>query len=293
MSDHQQYVDILPFYAAGQLSETECAALEAHLLDCASCREELRQWRQISAAVTQSNLALVAPPDLADKALQSLHQRSLTGMLQHTWQLLRVQARLVVPELWPAAAIVMVIGVLAAWIAQKQEVIYFLAPMVAAGCLAVISGPDHDPAVELTFSTPTPQAVILMARMTLVTAFNLILALAASAFVLPIVPAELLSGLMLSWLGPLLFLSALALLLSQWMGAGNALVVAYSLWLLRFIPFPPPGVVISSPVVESVLAAYQQFWGSTPLLLGLGVLLLGVAFWSANHNPGLNSQSAG
>ena len=293
MMNHQQLIDNLPFYATGQLDEAESAELRAHLLACADCREELRLWQQIGAAVVESSQGVTAPPDLAVKALETVRSRSLPGMLQHAWQLLRVQARLVVPELWPAAAAVMAIGVAAAWIAQKQEVIYFLAPMIAAACLAVISGPDHDPAVELTCSTPTPQAEILMARMTLVTAFNLVLAVAASLFVLPIVPEGLLSGLVVSWLGPLAFLSALSLVLSQWMGAGNALVAAYALWLVRFIPLFSPGAQVFPPAVESVLAAYRQFWNSTALLFGLGALLLAAALWTANHNTKLTSQAAG
>jgi WD40 repeat protein len=48
---HNHYRDLLPFYVKGLLSPEECARLGRHLDQCATCREDVRQWRQVAAAV--------------------------------------------------------------------------------------------------------------------------------------------------------------------------------------------------------------------------------------------------
>ncbi|NWF69090.1 MAG: zf-HC2 domain-containing protein [Chloroflexi bacterium] len=48
---HQQWEDLLPFYAAGTLDASERAALEQHLAGCELCRQALMEWRVIGDAV--------------------------------------------------------------------------------------------------------------------------------------------------------------------------------------------------------------------------------------------------
>lgn len=50
---HTYWLDQLPFYAAGQLSAAERAALERHLQGCDSCRAAAEQWKRIAAGVRQ------------------------------------------------------------------------------------------------------------------------------------------------------------------------------------------------------------------------------------------------
>jgi hypothetical protein len=98
-----------------------------------------------------------------------------------------------------------------------------------------------------------------------------------------IIPPELLGTLILGWLGPMTFLSALALLLPLWIGTGNAIGIAYGLWLLQYIPYKSLGTWMVSPDWSSMIYAYQQFWQSPLLLLALSVLLFGTALWFANR----------
>jgi len=113
--------------------------------------------------------------------------------------------------------------------------------------------------------------------MTLVSAFNLALALAASLVFLAIVPPELFESLILAWLGPMTFLSALALLLSIWFGTTPALLVCYGGWLLQYQSLQ----LISLPSLGRLSELYQQFWHSGPLLFALAAALSAAALLSA------------
>jgi hypothetical protein len=170
-----------------------------------------------------------------------------------------------------------------AFLSGHAEVVRVLSPLVAAASLAVIYGPEHDPAVEMALATTTSPRQILLARLTLVYGYNLLLALAASLGLLAMVPAEMLGQLILGWLGPMTFLSALALVLSLWIGTTNAVAVAYGAWLVHLVA---GGILISSDALVSVqtmplLAAYQQFWNSPLLLLALAAVLASWAVWRA------------
>jgi hypothetical protein len=124
---------------------------------------------------------------------------------------------------------------------------------------------------------------VLLARLSLVSGYNLLLALAATIALLVIVPPELLGTLILGWLGPMTFLSALALLLSLWIGTGNAIAIAYGLWIVQYVPYKMMGAWMASPGWSSIILAYQRFWQSPMLLLSLSILLFGFALWFANR----------
>jgi hypothetical protein len=185
--------------------------------------------------------------------------------------------------MWPASAAVMALGAIVALISNHVEFIYFVAPLVAAASLAILFNPEHDPALELTLSTPTSPWKVLLARLSIVSGYNLLLALAATIALLVIVPPELLGTLILGWLGPMTFLSSLALLLSLWIGTSNAIVIAYGLWIVQYVPYRLAGAWMVSPGWVSFITTYQQFWQSPTLLLSLSILLFGLALWFANR----------
>ncbi len=292
MNEHERLEELLPLYAAGQLDKQERAEVEGHLAGCAECQADYAVWMEVSTAISTASRATVAPPVLAERALERIHARPpLQSAFMRAWQLLQAQAPLVQHELWPACAAVMALGVAVALLAEKEGVIRFIAPMVAAASLAAIYGPEHDPATELALATPTSPWKILLARLTLVSGYNLLLALIASLALLAIIPLDLFGALILAWLGPLTFLSALALLLSLWIGTGNAVTIAYGLWLAQYIqPAPAIGIWKLSPGGAALLSAYQRFWQNPSLLLLFSLLLLGIALTSANRSERVLSQ---
>ncbi len=195
-------------------------------------------------------------------------------------------------EIWLASALVVGLGYIAALVSAHSEFVYALAPLVAAGCVSLIYGPENDPAFELALSTPTSPRQILLARLVLVFGYNLGLVLAAALALLPVLAGHplqmtqhlgpMLGTLILSWLAPMTFLSAAALALSLWIGAPNAVTATYIIWLVYLLSGPlrsPQAGLHLSPAVLELMTAYRNFWQNTGMLLACSALLFAAAVW--------------
>lgn len=277
------WAERLAEYAAGTLPEWERRAVAEHLAGCAACRQELAFWQDVGAAVVAESLALPAPPaDLVEGALART-QRRRASPFARAWALLAAQVPLVRQELWLATALVMALGYLAAVLlqggSQSGNIIASLAPLVAAVGLAMIYGPENDPALELALATPTSPRQVLLARVAAVFGYDLLLGLVASMGLVAVVPAELLGDIVLGWLAPMAFLSALALVLSMVIGTANAVTAATILWLGRglaaVLPLGDP--TVSESAFVATLQAYARFWHSPATLLALAAALVAVA----------------
>ncbi|MBN8654686.1 MAG: zf-HC2 domain-containing protein [Anaerolineae bacterium] len=269
-------------YAANQLNESERADFEKHLAGCASCQADLTLWRALANEVIASDSAVPAPVHLADSALEAIHAPSkLTRAFKGTAQLLQMQLLLMHNELWIGSAALMFIFLAMALIVARVEVLHFFVPMIAAGTVTLIYGAEHDPAAELTFATPISPWKILLARLTLVSAYNVFLALCATVGLLLILPPQALGELILGWLAPMTFLSALALLLSLWIGTSNALFISYTLWAAQFLALTSIGEWFA--FLDPWLESYRQFWNDPALLFLFGFALVLFALWSAGR----------
>ncbi len=279
--NHEEQVTL---YAANQLDEAERAHFEEHLTNCAECQADLQLWKAVAEEIVASDSAEAAPAQLAERALERIHQPTAPLLaFRRVFQLLHSQTFLVQREMWPATASVMALGVMVALVSGHAEFIYFIAPLIAAASLSILFGPEHDPAYELALSTPTSSWKLLLARLSIVSAYNLMLAMIAILVLMLAFPPDWLSRLALGMLAPMAFLSALALLLSIWIGAGNAIIIAYTLWLMQYVPYHLFGTWMASPAWKSFILAYCGFWQSPMLLLALSVPLLIVVLWSANR----------
>lgn len=282
--NHTRFETLLPLYAAGRLAGAEREAVEAHLPGCSVCQAELELWQAVAGEIGAANRPLAAPPAVLERALEQIQApRRPAAALRHAWNLLYAQALVVQREMWPTTAAIMALGVIVALLSRHLEFVYFITPLVAAASLSTLCSAENDPAYELTRATPTSGWKVLLARLSLVSAYNLLLALAALLVLMFFAPPGLLGTLAVGLLAPLAFLSALALLLAQWLGAGNAIGLTYVLWIAQFVPYRFIGRWMEAPAWEGVLDAYRQFWQSPLLLLALTVLLLAAALWSANR----------
>ncbi len=72
MSTHSQISDLLPAYALGILDPQEQIEVEAHLAECAVCREALRSHEEVTAALAFSVPPLIPPPSLKQHILASV-----------------------------------------------------------------------------------------------------------------------------------------------------------------------------------------------------------------------------
>ncbi len=284
--------ELLPQYAAGTLSEQERRAMDEHLAACPACRAELAFWQEVGAAVVAENAALPAPPPaLLEDALARLPRRR-PNPFARAWALFTAQVPLVRQELWLASALVMAVGYLAAILqggSRSGSIVAALAPLVAAVGLAMIYGPENDPALELALATPTSPRQVLLARVVVVFGYDLLLGLAATAGLIAVVPAALLGQIVLGWLAPMAFLSALALVLSIVIGAGNAVTAAAGLWLGRGMAtgLRLGDVTASKAAFTTALQAYAAFWHSPALLLALATALVVVALVLAGRQERL------
>ncbi|RLE23253.1 MAG: anti-sigma factor, partial [Acidobacteria bacterium] len=58
--NHQEILENIPLYVAGELSPSEQAEMDTHLKNCESCRMELEEFRKMEGMLEQ--LRLPDPP---------------------------------------------------------------------------------------------------------------------------------------------------------------------------------------------------------------------------------------
>lgn len=201
------------------------------------------------------------------------------------WLLLRAQLRVVRREIWMATFLVMVLGMLVTLTTYQATAsgdtlpFVMFAPLIAALGVAFLYGEDVEQAFELEFATPTSPRLLLLARMTLVFGFNLLLGLLASVVMAVTHTDVSLWPLIASWLAPMAFLSMLAFLLSvlarePLLGA----IVALGVWAVQSLHWFTAQT--GTPVVSwldyfpDLLASHVQ-----PYLLILALTFGLVALW--------------
>ncbi len=287
----------LPALLNGTLGPAETAAARAHLAVCPACRRELAEWEAIASAA--GLLATAAPPArvpaavwaaIGDERPAARPDRSAWRLASLAWQLLLGQIPFVRGAIWTASAVTMVAGCLVAVLLSHAPeagvVLAMVAPLVAALGVAFVYGPDNDPGLELSLATPTPPQMVLAARLALVYGFDLALAVLA-ALVLAAQGGTDLVPLISLWLGPMLFLSALTLVLSLLWGSTVALIAAMGLWLLRLIVALDSGHSLDLGVFTELGGT---FWQRTPLLIALTALLLLLALFRAPRQERFSLQ---
>jgi hypothetical protein len=283
--------DALAAYAAGVLAGPERAAAEAHLLECASCRAELAGWAALAEATAKPD---ATPPDPAAAVRAALTRAALDPQapparprrLRFAAALLLAELRLVRPSVWVASVLVMACAValaLSGGSGAGATVLSLVAPLVAVAGVAGVYGPERDPAFEALAVTATSPRVVLLARVTLVFAYDLALAAEASAVVHLGGPHTGLVSLVTGWLGPMTLLSALCLLLAMWVGPNLAISVAGSLWVLRVLTVGVP------QLGEGWLAtAMREVWATNPgtVAATLALLVAALALSRQHLRPG-------
>jgi hypothetical protein len=277
----------LPQFAAGLLSAAEAAEVEAHLRECPACRADLSLWSALAGGVREAYGEPEASPDLADRSLRRIRVlgRKPPAPVRAA-QLLAAQIPVIRREIWSVSALVILLGFLVALTGEKAAVLREVAPMVAAAGIALLIGPQNDPTEELTRAVPVSRRQILLARVALVFGFNLMLAGAASVGLFPMLPQALWGGLILAWLGPMAFLSSLALLFSLWMRTVGAVALVYAVWLSQLV-LPGMDSLFGwsgrFAAAGSLLAAYGRFWNSPAVLLTASIVVFAVVFWLAGR----------
>ncbi len=280
---------------------TEDLDSETQAADLLPTVERLQTWRApIPTPADTARLLATLTPTLPSRprSFSPFHLLSSSPLLlfSSALLLLRSQLYIVHREIWAASALVMMLGAGMSILIPSEGgtlpdgsptpdgfALALVAPLVAAMGISFLYGPGVDPAVEIEEATPVTQRQILLARLTLVFGFNLLLGLLASvgillAGIVGLTAPVSLPALIGLWLAPMTSLSALALFLTVLTGDSLAGVVAsLGLWMMQaFRTFAPPEPI---PLfLPDLLAPEIRPWLWT-LALCLGVL----AFWLAGR----------
>lgn len=266
--------------------EPDVDRLRRALLDSGESPEEAESLAQV-ARFLRHLPAVSAPSDVAMR-LQQLGPsiRPITR-----WERLRdwpplvlmlSQVRVIQQEIWWASALVLILGTFVTLSMPAGSGVIplaVIAPVVAAIGVALLYDDDIALMLELESSTPTSPRILLLARLTLIFGFDLMLALAGS-IALSLARADyLLMPLVLSWLAPMTFLSGLAFLLSVLMRESMA---AYGLTLLLWLMH----VIFRTSNIDPLLRAWIALPGlenpqNQPLLFVSAVMCIIAALWWA------------
>jgi len=208
------------------------AKLEEDLGSVAEARALLPLIGKITRPVEPpSRLATQA---LVERLKRELPQRHRRWHVQQA--LLLSQFRIIQRELWLASFMLMMLG-LGLTLTQADSLLFaMIAPFVAAGGVAFLYNEVDASIEELENSTPTPAALLLLARLMLLFVFDLGLALAGSVVLAIILPNVSLIPLIEAWLAPMAFLSCLAFFLSVvLLDTFAALLFSLTLWAAHLL----------------------------------------------------------
>jgi hypothetical protein len=150
---HQQVQTLLPWYMNGTLDAGELAAVEAHLADCAECREDLAMERMIG----QDMAALPLDVERGWAAMRGRIERTPAPApmpvpeehgnvvpLRRTWLQRSVPVRWALAAQAAAAVLIVGAGRLMLPVAAPEPLYHALgsAPRIAPGNMVVIFRPD-------------------------------------------------------------------------------------------------------------------------------------------------------
>lgn len=234
--------------------------------------KRLRRWQAPDTVNTSALLSV-----LATQMPRKLSRRERL-LSWYPLLLLRTQARVVSREILLASALVITLGVLVTLASSEfggMTTFGVLAPMVAAVGIALLYDRDAERLLELEDTTRTSARQLLLARLTLVFGFDLLLGLIGSV-ILVLFRSELsLMPLVLSWLAPMTFLSGLAFFLSVLLlETMYAATFSLSLWVFHLFLREINASGGIWDVLVNLTAPEIR-----PLLMTLGVLLAAVGIW--------------
>jgi anti-sigma-K factor RskA len=159
---HEELEELLGVYALDALDDDERRQVDDHLLSCPRCRAELASYREVAAMLGNSaaDTPATAPDELWDRISASLLDEPPILSPLHGLRSRRQRAGWLVPLGAVAAALIIVVGLLAAKVINLDHQVTTLSGQ--AGVAKVISNPSHQ-TVELTSaSKPWRVTVVLL-----------------------------------------------------------------------------------------------------------------------------------
>jgi hypothetical protein len=197
--------------------------LQRALLDGGANEQEAEEWAESLDTMLSKNPLPLLKPEKQTALLMLMKQelpapKSLKERILESYPiaLLLSQVRVIQREIWWASAFIMMIGVLVTLSPNGDLLFSFatLAPIVAAASVGMLFDSDFRAMLDLEETSRASARLLLLARLTLVFGFNLLMALLCSVFLAIFDSETLLLPLISSWLAPMTFLSGLAFFLA-------------------------------------------------------------------------------
>jgi hypothetical protein len=218
----------LACYLDRRLAEAAASSVEAHLLSCGDCRDQLRQLAN-SAQRSVHDRTWEALADYVDMPSTGVTARLLGRFLpNHLVRLLSATSTMGAAW-WTSGTAVLVLALLMAHLGRGTvgtALFVVTAPLVPLAGVAVAYSRRTDVAGEVVATTPFPRFRLLLLRTAAVVAATLPL-VGMLAVALP-VDAHLAA----LWVSPALALCALSLALSSVIDARKAAAVLAFLWIV-------------------------------------------------------------
>lgn len=310
--------ELEPAEAAGIMSHVEscpdCQVIEQdvlaeeqevlHLFSTLDPAPELLPERTAAFSrltATINDAALLAPDASASTWLRS--QQALEAEQQHSQQkrrnvsfqvrqfgrIFKLQIPIINRSIWWSTALVMfggcLLSILSSWNTAHAAlgaaaVLNLFSTISTAVGITLLYGKEHDPAYELTISTPTSIRYIMLSRFLLVVSYNALLSLASSLVIVTIFTGDLWSVISL-WLGPMLLVASFAMMLVVLIGSGIAMLGSLILEASQTFQTRLDHII---PVIGLAPSAN---WQTNPLIIALALLCILTAILSAGRQPQL------
>ena len=256
---------LLAGYRDGSLSGAACSSVEAHLLGCSECRDEVSRivpFSALDATWDEIVTTISLPrPGWLERTLRRF------GVAEPLARLVGVTPSLQRP--WLAGVTVTVLlAMLVSHLAAGGNAALFMivAPLLPVAGVAVAFGPGVDPTYELLVAAPMRSFDVLVARAVAVLATTVPITAVASA-ALPVAGWDA-----VAWLLPALALTALTVAVGSWVVPWKAAVLLGGLWVGPAAVYavgwrPDPAVLDAMGGAAGQLAMLAVLVGSALLVM--------------------------
>jgi hypothetical protein len=240
---------------------------------------------------TTTNLIAMLQAEVTPLQVVAFSKKHTLGWM---WLLLRSQVKVIQREIWLASLLMMLLGTLVTPAVIRESPVVLtplaiIAPIIATVGVSLLYDEDMALIRDLENTTGTSIASLLFARLLLIFGFDLSLATAGSVFLSLIHPQLSLIPLIMTWLMPMTFLSALAFLTSVVSANGlSGGILSLSLWMLHIFlnTLPDKSIVLQILSLEGLSAVATR-----PYLMLISLPLIAYGLWLAdrqeNHIEGI------
>lgn len=216
---------LLSGYAGGRLGQAQASSVEAHLMQCATCRAELAPFAD--AERLDRNLGAIVT--VIDQPARRWPERLIVrcGVSERHARIAAVVPGARDPWLSSVAIVLVLAAAWATFGGGTRDTFVFLvsAPLLAVAAVAAVFATRDDRARELTVATPTAALELLLVRWASV----VVPAFAVTAVCAVAVPDV--GWVAMAWLAPSVCMAAVTMTAATWLPVRGAAAAVCGIWI--------------------------------------------------------------